>query len=73
MAAALRDDAEVLGLDGRTDIVKAGLELLHRHAAEIRMAKSVDAFHGGTEPPLPAGVRPARRRLERDRTSRQAS
>jgi hypothetical protein len=34
----LRADAEVLGLNGRTDIVKAALP------AEQRMAKSVDDF-----------------------------
>lgn len=58
-AAQLRRDAEVLGLDGRTEIVKAALELLHRRAAEERMARSVDAFYGDTQPPLPIGVRPA--------------
>lgn len=59
LAAKLRQDAEVLGLDGRTEIVKTALELLHRHAAEERMARSVDAFYGDKEPPLPIGVRPA--------------
>jgi hypothetical protein len=57
-AAQLRADAEILGLSGRTDIVKAALELLHRHAAEVSMAKSVDEFYGGATPPLPAGVAP---------------
>lgn len=57
-AAQLRADAEVLGLSGRTDIVKAALELLHRHAAEVSMAKSVDEFYGDATPPLPAGVTP---------------
>ncbi len=60
LAAQLRSDAEVLGLDGRTEIVKAALELLHRRAAEERMARSVDAFYGDTRPPLPVGARPAR-------------
>ena len=41
LAAQLRADAEVLGLTGRTEIVKAALELMHRQAAEQRMAKSV--------------------------------
>lgn len=59
LAAQLRSDAELLGLDGRTEIVKAALELLHRRAAEERMARSVDDFYGSTEPPLPVGVRPA--------------
>ena len=61
LAAQLRDDAELLGLEGRTEIVKAALELLHRRAAEERMARSVDSFYAGREPALPVGVRPARR------------
>ena len=60
LAAQLRSDAAFLGLDGRTEIVKAALELLHRHAAEERMARSVDAFYGDTRPPLPIGARPIR-------------
>jgi hypothetical protein len=59
LAAQLRDDAELLGLEGRTEIVKAALELLHRRAAEERMARSVDDFYGDGKPPLPVGVRPA--------------
>jgi hypothetical protein len=58
LAAQLRDDAQLLGLDGRTEIVKAALGLLHRRAAEERMARSVDEFYGSGEPPLPIGVRP---------------
>ncbi len=58
LAAELRSDAELLGLDGRTQIVRAALELLHRRAAEERMARSVDGFYGDNEPPLPVGVRP---------------
>jgi len=57
LAAQLREDAELLGLDGRTEIVRAALELLHRRAAEERMARSVDAFYNGGEAPLPIGVR----------------
>jgi hypothetical protein len=69
LAAQLRSDAEVLGLDGRTEIVKAALELLHRRAAEERMARSVDDFYGGDEPPLPIGVRPASRPTGADASS----
>jgi hypothetical protein len=58
LAEQLRADAEVLGLDGRTDIVKAALGLLHRQAAEERMARSVDEFYGDSAPPLPLGVEP---------------
>lgn len=62
MAAQLRQDAELLGLQGRTEIVRAALDLLHRRAAEERMARSVDDFYAGSEPPLPIGVRPSRTR-----------
>lgn len=58
LAEQLRADAIVLGLDGRTDIVKAALALLHRQAAEERMAQSVDEFYGNATPPLPLGVAP---------------
>lgn len=56
LAAQLHEDAELLGLNGRTDIVKAALHLIHRRAAEERMARSVDDFYGDTEPALPVGV-----------------
>ena len=59
LAAALRADADVLGLRGRTDIVRAALQMLHRRAAEERMARSVDEFYSGATPPLPIGVPPA--------------
>lgn len=60
LAVQLRGDAELLGLDGRTEIVKAALDLLHRRAAEERMARSVDDFYADHDVPLPIGVRPAR-------------
>lgn len=66
LAAQLRRDAEVLGLEGRTEIVKAALELLHRRAAEERIASSVDEFYGDDEPALPVGVRPANRDTSAD-------
>lgn len=69
VAAQLRSDAELLGLDGRTEIVRAALELLHRRAAEERMARSVDFFYGDTEPPLPVGVRSASPARRSDATS----
>lgn len=56
LAGALRADAEVLGLAGRTEIVRAALELLHRQAAEERMARSIDEYYGDEVPPLPIGV-----------------
>lgn len=55
-AEELQQDAEMLGLHGRTEIVKAALRLLHRHAAEERMARSVADFYDDTPPPLPIGV-----------------
>lgn len=58
LASQLRRDAELLGLNGRTEIVKAALELLHRRAAEERMARGLDDFYQGAEPALPIGVRP---------------
>ena len=57
-AAQLKKDAVVLGLEGRTDIVKAGLQLLHRQSAEMRMARTVEEFYGPDTPPLPIGVLP---------------
>lgn len=59
LATQLRADSEVLGLHGRTDIVKAGLEMLHRRAAAQRMANSVDDFYRGSTPDLPIGVQAA--------------
>jgi hypothetical protein len=56
LAAQLQADSEVLGLSGRTEIVKAALQLLHQRAAEERMARSVAGFYGDEEPPLPIGV-----------------
>lgn len=58
-AAQLHDDAQVLGLDGRTDIVRAALRMLHQRAAEERMARDVDEFYGPDTAPLPIGVAPA--------------
>ena len=69
LAAQLRLDAELLGLDGRTEIVKAALQLLHRRAAEERMARSVADFYGDAEPPLPTGVRGASRQRRSDVTA----
>ncbi len=56
LADQLQADAEVLGLSGRTEIVKAALQLLHQRAAEERMARSVAGFYGDEEPLLPIGV-----------------
>jgi hypothetical protein len=58
LAEQLREDAELLGLDGRTEIVKQGLLLLHQQAAQERMARSVEDFYGDAAPPRGIGVRP---------------
>jgi hypothetical protein len=57
LADQLRHDAELLGLAGRTEIVKEGLRLLHQHAAQERMARNVKDFYGDALPPRPIGVR----------------
>lgn len=69
LAEQLRGDAELLGLDGRTEIVKAALHLLHRRAAEEPMARSVDDFYGDHDVPSPIGVRPARPNTRPDVTA----
>lgn len=56
LAGRLREDAELLGLQGRTDIVREALMLLHRRATEERMARSVEEFYG-SQSPSPVGVR----------------
>jgi hypothetical protein len=61
-AAQLREDAKVLGLKANTDMVKAGLQLLHRQAVEQVMADGIREFHGGEPAPLPIGVRRSTRR-----------
>jgi hypothetical protein len=58
LARMLLDDARVLGLTGRSDVVRAGLHLLHREALEERMARDIDNFYGDETPPLPVGVLP---------------
>jgi len=62
LAAELRADADVLGLDGRTEMVRAALRLLHQRAAEERMARVVDDFYEGRTPPLDAHRARRRRR-----------
>lgn len=52
-ARDLEDDAVVLGLDGRSEIVRAALAMLHRKAAEQRMARGIEEYYGGQEAPLP--------------------
>ena len=67
LAAQLREDAKVLGLKANTDMVKAGLQLLHRQAAEQVMADGIRDFYEGQAPPLPIGVRRSKRRTPAER------
>ena len=64
-ATQLREDAAFLGQEARTAILRAALDLLHRHAKEERMARIVDGFYGEEPPPPPIGVLPASSRRER--------
>jgi hypothetical protein len=57
-SAKLLEDAKIMGLTSKSEIVRAALELLHRHAAELRMAKGVERYYAGQSPPLPTGVVP---------------
>lgn len=66
LAAQLRADSAILGLSGRTEIVKAALALLHQRAAEERMARSVDDFYAVSDIPLPIGVNAAESRSAGD-------
>ena len=63
-AERLRRDADLLGLTPRADVVRAGLDVLGRSAAEERMARGVDDFCGGEVPPAPVGVGRRHRRDE---------
>jgi hypothetical protein len=58
LAEQLREDAALLGLEGRTEIVKEALRLLHQQAAQERMAQSIQEFYGEAMPPRPIGLRP---------------
>jgi hypothetical protein len=53
--AQLHADADVLGPHARTDVVKVALALLHRSAAEQRLAHSVDEFYGDDSCRCPSG------------------
>ena len=57
LAEQLRADAMLLGLEGRTEIVKEALRLLHEQAVQERMARSVSEFYGDALPSRPIGVR----------------
>lgn len=56
LARELEKDAEVLGLEGRSEIVREALARLHKVAAAQRMADEIDKYYGGEQAPLPDGV-----------------
>ncbi len=56
LARDLEQDAEVFGLNGRSEIVREALTMLHRRADEQRMADGIAEYYGGKQAPLPAGI-----------------
>lgn len=56
LAVQLPANVETMGLKGRSEIVTAALQLLHRQAAEARMARSVDDFCCEARCAWPIGV-----------------
>ena len=49
-------DAQVLGLEGTSALVREGLRLVHKRARELAMAQEYDRFYGGQQAPAPEGV-----------------
>ena len=45
-------DAPVLGISGPSELVREGLRMLHKHARELAMAQSYDAFYHGQPAPI---------------------
>jgi hypothetical protein len=45
-------DARVLGIESTSDAIRAGLDLLHRQAVQVQLARSYDDFYGGEPAPL---------------------
>lgn len=56
LARDLEKDAEVFGLNGRSEIVREALTRLHRQALEQRMADEIAEYYGGKQAPLPASL-----------------
>lgn len=48
----LTADAETLGLESTSAALREGIELLHRKASQMRLARSYDDFYGGEPAPL---------------------
>jgi hypothetical protein len=52
LLAQLAADAEVLGLTNTSEALRAGIDLLHRKAEQVRLAVSYDHFYDGAAAPL---------------------
>ena len=48
----LATDAATLGLESTSAALREGIELLHRKASQVRLARSYDDFYGGVPAPL---------------------
>ena len=48
----LATDAATLGLESTSAALREGIELLHRKASQVRLARSYDDFYGGAPAPL---------------------
>ncbi|MGH3519481.1 MAG: ribbon-helix-helix protein, CopG family [Haloechinothrix sp.] len=51
-ARQLDHDIAALGLKNRSDAVREGLKLLHRRAANARLAREYDDFYGTDQAPI---------------------
>ena len=51
-ARQIDQDIAALGLKNRSDAVREGLRLLHRHAAHAALAREYDEFYGEYEAPV---------------------
>lgn len=58
---ALREVMHQLGLRSTSEVLREGLRLLVREAAEVAAAEEIRRFYGEQPVPLPDGVPPATR------------
>lgn len=56
LAAELAADAQALGLDGLSGLVREDVLMVHRRARERAAAAEIAEFYGGQPAPLPDGV-----------------
>jgi hypothetical protein len=52
IAEHLPGDIEALGLEGTSDAIREGLQLLHRKARMVALGQSYDSFYGDEPAPL---------------------